>query len=161
MKELDFLTLFFSMIRFAHTNIITSDWKKLADFYIKVFECKPLLPERDLQGIWLDKATDIPNARLKGIHLVLPGYQESLAPTLEIFQYDNMLENTKPSLNRKGLGHIAFQVDNFEEVLARFLENGGTLVGEVTKTQIENVGAITFVYAKDIDGNIVEIQNWQ
>jgi len=27
-------------MRFAHTNIATRDWKVLADFYIKVFECK-------------------------------------------------------------------------------------------------------------------------
>jgi hypothetical protein len=47
------------MIQFAHTNIITDNWKELAKFYIDVFECKPLFPERDLKGLWLDKAQQL------------------------------------------------------------------------------------------------------
>ena len=148
------------MIQFSHTNIITDDWKKLADFYIKVFECKPVLPERDLMGNWLDKATNIHNAHLTGIHLALPGYSNNL-PTLEIFQYDANLDNLPSQANRKGYGHIAFKVDNVQEVLTRLLENGGTKVGETVTTEISNSGQITFVYAKDIDGNIIEIQNWK
>lgn len=35
-------------MRFAHTNIAARDWKTLANFYIKVFECKIKPPERDL-----------------------------------------------------------------------------------------------------------------
>jgi predicted enzyme related to lactoylglutathione lyase len=148
------------MIKFVHTNIITDDWRKLANFYIQVFECKPVLPERDLQGRWLDKATNIENAHLKGIHLALPGYENN-PPTLEIFQYENNIENLEPILNRKGFGHIAFKVNNVEEVLTKLLENGGKKVGEVVKTEILNAGHLTFVYAKDIDGNIIEIQNWK
>ena len=30
------------MTEFAHTNIITGDWKKLADFYIKVLIVSPV-----------------------------------------------------------------------------------------------------------------------
>ncbi|MCU0439891.1 MAG: VOC family protein [Raineya sp.] len=148
------------MIRFAHTNIISTNWKKLAEFYIKVFNCKPIFPERDLSGIWLDKATNLHHAHLKGIHLALPGYKEN-PPTLEIFQYTDTLDNLESSINRKGFSHIAFQVDNFEHVISSLIEHGGTLLGEVITTQIPHVGFITFVYAKDIDGNIVEIQHWE
>ncbi len=147
------------MIRFGHTNLITDDWKKLADFYIKVFDCQPLYPERDLAGEWLDQATAIPNARLKGIHLTLPGYADN-APTLEIFQYAENVDSTPPPSNRKGFGHIAFQVDDVQEVLERLLASGGSKVGEIVTTDIADAGRITFVYARDIDGNIVEIQRW-
>jgi len=61
-------------IKFVHTNIVSSDWKKLADFYINVFECIPILPERNLSGNWLDKGTGLKNASLTGVHLRLPGY---------------------------------------------------------------------------------------
>ena len=27
--------------RYAHTNIISKDWKKIAQFFIDVFECTP------------------------------------------------------------------------------------------------------------------------
>jgi len=148
------------MIKFAHTNIITNDWKKLADFYINVFDCKPLFPERDLKGNWLDKATNIENAHLIGIHLALPGYENNL-PTLEIFQYDNNLDNLEGFTNRKGFGHIAFKVDNVQEILNKLIQNGGTQLGEVIETEVANAGHLTFVYAKDIDGNIIEIQNWK
>lgn len=147
------------MIQFAHTNIITDDWKKLADFYIKVFDCKPLYPERDLSGEAIDKATAINHAHFTGIHLALPGYDGKL-PTLEIFQYDTNENNLTAVPNRKGFGHIAFRVDDVNAILKKILEHGGSTVGEAVTMHIENAGTITFVYAKDIDGNIVELQHW-
>lgn len=148
------------MIKFAHINIITDNWQQLADFYIKVFGCVPLFPERDLTGVWLDKATKIENAHVRGIHLALPGY-ESNPPTLEIFQYDKNLENLQPIANRKGFGHIAFKVENVQEMAENIINNGGTLLGEIVETTIPNAGYLTFAYAKDPDGNIIEIQNWK
>ncbi|MBI5218471.1 MAG: VOC family protein [Bacteroidia bacterium] len=148
------------MIKFVHINIVTDDWKKLADFYMKVFNCKPLYPERDLCGDWLDRAASIHNAHITGIHLILPGYEENL-PTLEIFQYDKNEENQKALANRKGFGHIAFKVDNVRDILNKILIHGGTQVGEIAETEIKDAGIIIFVYARDIDGNIIELQNWK
>lgn len=147
------------MIKYAHTNIITDDWKRLAEFYITVFDCQPLYPERDLRGEWLDRATAIKDANLRGIHLKLPGYDESL-PTLEIFQYNHNEDGLKPMANRKGYGHIAFRVDDVPTILNKVLENGGSRMGEVVETQVSEVGTLSFVYARDIDGNIVELQKW-
>ncbi len=148
------------MIQFAHTNIITDDWKKLAGFYIAVFDCKPLFPERDLKGNWLDQLTGIKNTHLTGIHLALPGYEGDL-PTLEIFQYDSSVPNIFPSANGKGFGHIAFKVDDVEGILKRLLTNGGTQIGVLVTTDVPNAGILTAVYARDIDGNIIEIQHWE
>ena len=147
------------MIKFVHTNIITDNWKSLADFYVKVFNCKPLFPERDLSGDWLDKATAVSNAHFTGIHLALPGFEDD-PPTLEICQYDNNENNLTALPNRKGFGHIAFRVDNVQEVLDRLLLHGGSQVGEVVEAVIKDAGTITFVYARDIDGNIIELQHW-
>jgi predicted enzyme related to lactoylglutathione lyase len=148
------------MIKYAHTNIITDDWKRLAEFYITVFECTPLYPERDLQGEWLERATSIKNAHLRGIHLRMPGYEETL-PTIEIFQYEKNENGLATLANRRGFSHIAFRVDDVSKVLDRVLQNGGSRVGELVETEVDNVGKLTFVYAKDIDGNIVELQQWR
>lgn len=148
------------MIKYAHTNIITDDWQRLAEFYITVFDCKPLYPERDLEGEWLDRATAIKGSHLKGIHLRLPGYEDAL-PTLEIFQYDKNEMGLQILPNRKGYGHIAFKVDDVPNVLARVLQHGGSRIGELVETEVPEVGTLTFVYAKDIDGNIVELQHWK
>jgi catechol 2,3-dioxygenase-like lactoylglutathione lyase family enzyme len=148
------------MIKYAHTNIITDDWRRLAEFYITVFGCKPLYPERDLKGEWLDRATTIKGSHLKGIHLRLPGYDEAL-PTLEIFQYDSNENGSSILPNRKGFGHIAFRVDDVPKVLNNVLEHGGSRFGELVETEVQNVGTLTFVYARDIDGNIIELQHWK
>lgn len=145
--------------KFSHVNIISKDWKALAGFYIKVFECKPKLPERDLSGDWVDKLTRLPNTQLKGIHLALPGYGPH-GPTLEIFEYHQNLENDQKKINLEGFGHIAFAVENVEQTLSLLLENGGSTVGELVETVIDGVGKISLVYAKDPEGNIVEIQKW-
>ena len=148
------------MIQYVHTNIITDDWRKLADFYIQVFGCKPLYPERNLRGDWLDQATNIRDAHLSGIHLALPGYDGRL-PTLEIFQYDGNISNGLTETNRKGFGHIAFKVDDVQDILNLLLAHGGSAVGKLVETDVPGAGHLTFIYARDIDGNIIELQNWK
>ena len=157
--------------KFSHVNLVSRDWRKLADFYIKVFECRPKPPERDLSGKWLDKLTDLQAAHITGIHLLLPGGGaggESGSdsgvdggPTLEIFQYNHNKANTHKHINLEGFGHIAFAVENVEEKLQLLLEHGGSTVGELIDTEIEGVGRISVVYAKDPEGNIIEIQKWE
>ena len=146
-------------ISYAHTNIISKNWEKLAKFYQEVFDCIPIPPERNLSGSWLDKGIGGKNVILKGIHLRLPGFGDK-GPTLEIYQYEDIKENYPPRPNRKGFGHIAFHVDNVEEIYQKVLLHGGQNLGEITTQDIEGVGKLTFVYMTDPDGNIIEIQNW-
>lgn len=63
-------------IIYTHTNVIAKDWRKLAQFYMDVFQCKPLYPERDLKGEWIDKITGIKDVHIRGIHLSLPGFEK-------------------------------------------------------------------------------------
>jgi predicted enzyme related to lactoylglutathione lyase len=79
---------------------------------------------------------------------------------LEIYQYNQLEENLKPVANRKGFGHIAFHVENVEKIREDIMANGGTNLGEISKAEIEGVGTLTFVYMRDPEGNILEIQNW-
>lgn len=145
--------------KYVHTNIISRDWRKLADFYIEVFDCRSTSSERNLSGDWLEKGTAVKNARLKGIHLVLPGYEKD-EPTLEIFQYEEMEEKLPSVANRVGLGHLAFAVDDVQAVLDKLIKNGGQKIGEVVNKDYGS-GTLTFTYAADPEGNIIEIQNWK
>ncbi|MEW6195447.1 MAG: VOC family protein [Bacteroidota bacterium] len=146
-------------IKYVHTNLIARDWKKLAKFYIDVFGCKEKKPDRNLKGQWLDDLTGIKDARIKGIHLLLPGYDEN-GPTLEIFQYNENEKNTNKKINVEGLGHTAFAVDDVDRCLANVIKNGGSTVGKLVKGTVEGVGEIYVVYAKDPEGNIIELQKW-
>lgn len=148
-----------SQIKYVHTNLIAKDWRKLAEFYIAVFDCKPTYPERDLSGEWIDKITNIPNVRIQGIHLALPGYEDG--PTLEIFEYQpSSLRNQMNRINNQGFRHIAFHVDSVEDILGRLIEHGGKQLGEIIKKEYEGIGILTVVYAEDPEGNFIEIQNW-
>ena len=146
-------------MKYVHTNIIAKNWRLLSDFYIKVFECKPVPPERNLEGEWLEKGTGVKNASLQGTHLLLPGYAED-APTLEIFQYHENEEKQNPVANREGLGHIAFSVDNVEAILNKMCSHGGEKLGEIVEKNFA-YGILTFAYARDPERNIIELQTWK
>jgi predicted enzyme related to lactoylglutathione lyase len=145
--------------KYVHTNLIARDWKKLVRFYVEVFGCKAKGPERDMSGAWLDEVTSIPNAHLSGVHLHLPGYGDD-GPTLEIFRYDELIECDLPAPNRCGFGHIAFGVADVEEALQRVIAAGGGVVGKVARTDVQSVGTLRVVYARDPEANIVELQRW-
>ena|SRR5258705_12884598 len=119
--------------KYAHTNLIARDWKRLVRFYCDVFGCERKGPERDLCAEWLDKVNAVPNAHLRGVHLRLPGYGED-GPTLEIFSYDQALQ--------------------------RVIAAGGGAVGETAEAEVKGVGLLRVVYARDPEGNIVELQRW-
>ncbi|MCK5312039.1 MAG: VOC family protein [Desulfobacteraceae bacterium] len=146
-------------MRFAHTNIVAKDWKLLSKFYINVFNCKTKPPERNLSGDWLDKAIGLKNTRLRGIHLILPGYGDN-GPTLEIFTYEDTHNSSPLMANHTGFTHIAFEVKDVEATLDTALRNGADMLGEVTEKEIDNVGILKLVYFRDPEGNIVEIQSW-
>lgn len=145
--------------RFVHTNIVAHNWRRLADFYQHVFSCTPVLPERHLSGHWLEAAIEIPGAEIHGVHLRLPGVGDR-GPTLEIFQYTPQEAGSKPVLNRPGLAHIAFAVDEVEAALAAVLAAGGAAVGERVTLDVPGAGHVAFVYVTDPEGNIIELQRW-
>ena len=146
--------------RYAHTNLIASDWQRLARFYQDVFGCEPIPPERDLSGEWLDKATGIEGAHIRGIHLRLPGYGDT-GPTLEIFQYDEMPPRSSVRADRPGFAHIAFAVDEVASIAQTVLKHGGSILGDLTVVEIAGAGILTFQYLADPDGNILEIQHFK
>jgi predicted enzyme related to lactoylglutathione lyase len=147
--------------RYVHTNIIAKDWRKLSRFYQKVLHCRPL-PNggRDLKGEWLDGLTGIPSVHVEGEHLLMPGYSED-HPTLEIFSYSQEEYQNSKQINNLGFGHLAFEVDDVRETLKEVIAEGGGQVGDVVETVYSNHIKGTFVYAKDVEGNIIELQSWQ
>jgi predicted enzyme related to lactoylglutathione lyase len=148
------------VIRYVHTNIVALDWKSLSQFYIDVFGCAQVPPERHLSGGWIDRMTGIPGVIIDGVHLALPGYEHG--PTLEIFEYKP--EGTAAGMkdiDRPGFGHIAFHVDDVQAVLEDVLAHGGGQLGEVIVKDYAGLGRLTAVYARDPEGNLIEIQNWR
>jgi predicted enzyme related to lactoylglutathione lyase len=144
--------------RYVHTNLIARDWRALAQFYETVFGCRPVPPERDLHGPSLDAGTGVPNARLRGMHLRLPGCGDD-GPTLEIFEYAEPEADVTPVVNRPGFAHIAFAVASVADARQQVLDAGGAAVGEMVRTVISPELAITWCYVRDPERNIIELQS--
>jgi catechol 2,3-dioxygenase-like lactoylglutathione lyase family enzyme len=145
---------------FHHTNIVSHDPDRLAQFYIDVFECSRNGPQRNLQGDWIERGTGLKNAHITGVMLHLPGHGDK-GPNLEIFKVDGSDPSVPGKVNRPGLMHLCFTVDDAHETLDRILAAGGQRQGEIVDTgTIPGVGRADFAYARDPDGNIVEIIAW-
>ena len=82
--------------RYVHTNLIARDWQRLARFYQDVFGCMPVPPERNLSGAEMEAGTGVPAARLRGMHMRLPGVGPD-GPTLEIFGTRNQRQRSRDS----------------------------------------------------------------
>jgi glyoxylase I family protein len=65
-----------------------------------------------------------------------------------------------PVANRAGFGHLAFAVDDVAEALRELIAAGGSAHGEVVSTQVPGAGTLTFTYARDPEGNLLELQAW-
>jgi predicted enzyme related to lactoylglutathione lyase len=148
-----------SKARYVHTNMVANDWKRLARFYEEVFGCTVVPPERNLSGPWLEKATGVPGAQIEGIQLRLPGHGNE-GPTLEIFQYSREEERPPTAINRPGLAHIAFLVEDVRAAKEAVMAAGGGVVGEIVLVPIPPSGTVEFVYLTDPEGNILELQRW-
>jgi catechol 2,3-dioxygenase-like lactoylglutathione lyase family enzyme len=145
--------------RYVHTNLVARDWRLLERFYVEVFGCERVPPERDYSGDALEAGTGIPGAKLTGVHLRLPGHGPQ-GPTLEIFHYEPEDRGPAYAVNRPGWGHIAFEVDHVETARDAVLARGGTAVGEVVELRTGDGRRVTWCYVTDPEGNVLEIQSW-
>ena len=145
--------------RYAHVNIIANDWRMLCDFYQAVFDCEPWSSERDHHGPHIDALTGIPGARVQGRHLRVPGHGDN-GPTIEIFTFVENGENFPKPLNRPGLAHLAFEVDDVDAKRAQIKQLGGDDYGELVTIDIPQAGRLTLLYMSDPEGNVVELQKW-
>jgi len=145
--------------KYVHTNLIAEDWKKLSQFYQKVFGCYVVPPERDFKGEKLEAGTGIHGAQLKGVHLRLPGYGDD-GPTLEIFTYSPQEDKLQTKINRPGYGHLAFQVNDVAKAKELILSEGGQEIGEVVELQVATGAKVIWCYVTDPEGNAIELQKW-
>lgn len=145
-------------IKYIHTNIVAKNWKKLADFYIKVFDCSVVPPIRHYKGKDLDSAVNIKDVTLNGVHLKLPGYSKT-GPTLEIFSYTPTLAKQNRKVNTPGITHLAFKVSDVQKAYKTVIKNGGNKVGKIITLKRSDGKNVTWCYVKDPEGNMIELQN--
>lgn len=145
--------------RFGHVNVIARDWRSLADFYIRLFGCEVVPPERDYAGDDLAAGSGVPGAALRGVHLRLPGLGPT-GPTLEVYQYASMPDGLPPVMNRPGFQHIAFAVPSVADARDAVLAAGGRAIGAIVTLETADGRFVTWTYVTDPEGNGIELQSW-
>ena len=136
---------------FSHVGITVSDFNKAVQFYWDVFGCPlvgvadtPHARVRSFFGIDADR----PSCKIGWIRV--PG-----GATLEIFEFQPQLASAPVPWNRIGLTHFCFNVRNTHRWYDYLVSKGVECVSKPERSPRGH----TFFFAKDMDGNLIEIMD--
>jgi predicted enzyme related to lactoylglutathione lyase len=149
-----------STIRYAHTNLVAKDWRRMVKFYCEVFGCIPVGGERDRKGPEVDALTGVKDTHVQGQHLRLPGHGDN-GPTIEVFQFNKNEAAQSPTVMRPGFTHIAFVVPDVEAKRKEVHAWGGKDFSQLVTLDIPGEGKLIVIYVCDPEGNIIELQEWR
>ena len=135
----------------SHAGITVSDFNRAVQFYWDVFGC-PLVgvadtPPDRVRGFFGVNAEQ-PNCKIGWIRV--PG-----GGVLEIFAFQPQHPADALSWNRIGLTHISFNVRNTQKWYDYLVGKGVEFLGRPERSPRGH----TFFFAKDFDGNLIEIMD--
>jgi glyoxylase I family protein len=136
---------------FSHVGITVSDFNKAVRFYWDVFGC-PLVgvadapPDRVRSFFGVDGA--LPGCKIGWIRV--PG-----GAVLEIFEFQPQQPPIEVPWNRVGLTHISFDVRNLQRWHDYLTSKGVECVSRPERSPRGH----SFFFAKDFDGNLIELMD--
>ena len=136
---------------FSHVGITVSNFNAAVKFYWDIFRCplvgvadQPSDRVREFFGI----DTDAPTCKVGWIRV--PG-----GGVLEIFEFDPQKLPVDVPWNRVGLTHISFNVRNTEKWYDYLVTKGVECVSKPERSPRGHM----FFFAKDMDGNLIELMD--
>ena len=136
---------------FSHAGITVSDFNRAVKFYWDVFRC-PLVgvadqpPDRVRSFFGVD--AEAPSCKVGWIRV--PG-----GAVLEIFEFRPRQAPVDIPWNRVGLTHIAFDVRNTQKWYDYLVSKGVEVVSRPERSPRGH----SFFFAKDMDGNLIELMD--
>jgi len=136
---------------FSHVGITVSDFNRAVRFYWEVFGC-PLVgvadtpPERVRAFFGVDG--EAPSCKIGWIRV--PG-----GGVLEIFAFDPQLPPRTVPWNGVGLTHVSLNVRNLPRWYDYLVANGVECLGRPERSPRGH----SFFFAKDMDGNLIELMD--
>ncbi len=136
---------------FSHAGITVSDFNRAVKFYWDVFRC-PLVgvadqpPDRVRSFFGVD--AEAPSCKVGWIRV--PG-----GAVLEIFEFQPRQAPVDIPWNRVGLTHIAFDVRNTQKWYDYLVSKGVEVVSRPERSPRGH----SFFFAKDMDGNLIELMD--
>ena len=158
---------------FSHTGITVSNFNRAVQFYWEIFGC-PLVgvadtpPERVRSFFGVDGVPPGLPERLSGVPPGLPERLSGIPPrckigwirvpggaVLEIFEFQPQLPPRDVPWNGVGLTHISFNVRNLAKWHDYLTRNGVECVSHPEQSPRGH----WFFFAKDFDGNLIELMD--
>ena len=141
--------------KFRHVAIIVEDLDRMVEFYTRVLGLE-LKRNFDIESEEFRKGIGIKDAKARGAHLMVPDSNVEI----ELFQFiDDLRVKEKTSVaNMIGYRHMAFIVDDLDKTVEILKGNGVEFFSEpITVNEPESVRGFRFVYFRDPEGNIIEL----
>lgn len=146
-----------------HINIVVNDLEKSVAFYTKVLGLQETRRAR-LEGDWIDRVAGLDGVSAEVVYVEPPNG----GPRIELIQYHapegaDFAGNAKA--NTRGLRHIAFRVQNIEEVVKRLNAAGVEClhppITVPTGVVQHDAGEKRLCYFLDPDGALLELAEYQ
>ena len=136
---------------FSHVGITVSNFNRAVQFYWDVFGC-PLVGVADTppERVRSFFGVDAPKVGCKIGWIRVPG-----GATIEIFEFQPQQPPTAIPWNRVGLTHISFNVRNTQRWYDYLQRKGVECVSKPERSPRGH----TFFFAKDFDGNLIEMMD--
>ena len=143
-------------MRLDHVNIVVEDMERSRRFYGDVLGLEPGF-EATLEGEWIERVTGLTGARAHCVFFEFPG----AGARIELLEYytakgGQFYPNRFPSVI--GARHIAFEVDDMADFVARLTERGVVFVSEPIEVpfRVGAIGRKWVCYFHDPDGVLLE-----
>lgn len=145
------------MFFIKHIGLYVADLTRMGEFYQKALRMIPLQEEIEDHGFLYDQLYDVSNASASVTKLVSEygaaqrrGDMLELVCTEETFQNGMSIERT--SINLPGSSHIAFGVEDIEDIV-----EGIKFWGGIQRTDILTIGSRKCCFCQDPEGNWIEL----
>lgn len=111
-----------------HVNIVVSNLEEAKTFFIQL----GFIPgnESELSGKWISDIVDLPDVKAHYVTLSLPDTETNI----ELIEYKSPESSYDPDMykaNQIGFRHIAFEVENIEEVVSRLKDKGIQFISSI------------------------------
>jgi len=149
--------------RIDHVNIVVTNLERSKAFYGAILGLKVVF-EAELSGPWISRVTGVEDVKAQYVILEPP----EGGCRIELIEYEKpegITSNSISEVNATGLRHLAFQVENIDEVVDRLTAKGvkfnsdpvavSSAVASAPKAKGKKL-----CYFRDPDGVILEIAEY-
>ena len=132
-----------------HTGIVVDDLKKSLWFYKEKMGFK-VFKDMDESGHFIDKILGMKNTMVTTVKMILGNGQ-----MIELLDFSSHKKNIlQSSIDDIGPTHLAFTVDNIDEIYSDFLHDG---IEFISTPKVSEDGGVKVVFCKAPEGTYIEL----